>query len=498
MKKILTLMLEGFGIREDEFGNAIKQANMPNFKKLWESYPHSLLKASEESLGLLENQSGNCELGHLTVGAGRKIKNSATLANDFFEGLYEDNVTFMTLLSNKDARVHLLFLISDGKVNSSMNDIKNVYNLLVKNGFSNIYFHLITDGVDSQNFTCENYIKEIESLISKNKVGIISTIAGRDYALDSLSNYNKTKIYYDLIAFGRGISVINIHKGISNCYSKGTNDYDLRPMVINYDGLIKDGDTILWMNYNTENSKQILSALANPNFDMFPTKDYSSLYVYSIFSQDKKLKINSFIERDLVSQPLGLYLSELELTQARIASSNRILHVTSFFDGYYKGKILNCDKFEIKPNLELTFNKALETSTLDISKRIIKCMEKDYDFILANYSCVDECAHANNFENTIQMLEFLDKCLGIIIKAAEDNFYKVVVLSDHGNADSMLDELGEANNYNTTSEVPFIITDNHICLEKKGDLTMVAPTILNYMDIAIPKAMQDTPILIKE
>lgn len=487
-------MVEGLGIKDEEFGNAFKSANMPTFKKMWEEYPKTQLVSSGVNVGLEENQTGNCEMGHLLIGAGRVVKQPKLLADEFFSSGYKDNELFVDFLTDNESRIHIVSVLSGDVMKSSIEDLVRLYNILIDNNFKFIYFHLITDG----EYNTQNYINVVQDLIKKSGVGSIATVVGSCYGLDNTSDFNKTKVYYDLLTLGRGISVIDINKGIKSLYEKDCNDSTLKPMVIDYNGLVKDNDKIVCLNYNMDSSKQILMALSNPNFEQFPTKDYESLTIYSLFSLEKKYKINAFLDKDIVSSPLGVYLSDLDLNQARIASSDRFVHVTEYFDGYYKGKLSNCDRFEIKPDYSMPLNKRLETCTLDITKRVMKCMEKDYDFILANYSCVDEIAHNKDFESTIKMLEFFDKCLEIIMKCAEDNFYKVILTSDHGNCDTMFDELREANNLNTISDVPLIINDKNVEFLKNGNITMIAPTILQYMDIAIPDEMLDTPTLIKE
>ena len=204
MKKILTIILDGFGLRDEEYGNAIHAAQMKTFNKLWEEYPHSTLTASEEAVGLKKGQFGNSETGHLTIGAGRLIKQNETLVDDFLNSNVLENEKFQELLNNKDKDIHLMGLCSDGNVHAGIDDFLKLYQILVKNDFHKIHFHLITDGRDTGIHDAYKYIFQIENEIKKNKIGDIATICGRYYAMDRDKNYDRTKVYYDLITKEKG------------------------------------------------------------------------------------------------------------------------------------------------------------------------------------------------------------------------------------------------------------------------------------------------------
>lgn len=497
MKKILTIILDGFGYREEEYGNAIKAAQMNTFNKIWEEYPHSLLYASEEAVGLNEGQFGNSETGHQTIGAGRVIKQNETLIDDFFNSDILENEAFNKLIENKNKRVHLMGLCSDGNVHAGIDDIIKMYELLVKNGINNIFFHVITDGRDTSVNSAYKYISQIEEKIKENKIGNIATICGRYYAMDRDKNYDRTKVYYELVTKGVGLEVNNIKDIIDRMYQKDITDEFLKPMVINKDGIIKNGDVLIWLNYRADRAKQIISSFTDSLFDGFHTYDMSNLEVYSFLPIDKSIPTNTFLKETEVVNPLGLYLSDLGITQARIAETEKFPHVTYFFDGGYNGKIPKCNAFHIpSPNVP-TYDLKPEMSAVGVTKKCIECMVQDYDFILVNFANPDMVGHTGNYEATVKACMAIDMCLEKIIEKAEENFYKVIILADHGNADTMLDENGDVITTHTLAKVPFIIMDKNIELEEDGDLTMVAPTILEYMDIAVPDEMKDTNILIK-
>jgi len=497
MKKVLTIILDGFGYRNEDYGNAIKAAQMETFNRVWEEYPHSLLTASEEAVGLKEGQFGNSETGHQTIGAGRIIKQNETLVDEFLTSDVLENEVFVELLENKEKDIHLMGLCSDGNVHAGIDDFIMMYEHLVKNGCKKIHFHLITDGRDTKTDSAYNYISQIEKKISENKIGDIATVCGRYYAMDRDKNYDRTKIYYDLVARGLGTSTNNLKSIINAMYNKDITDEFIRPIILNQKSTIKNGDILIWLNYRADRAKQILSSFINESFDGFRISNMEDLKVYSFLPVDKNIPTLNFIKEQEITNPLGLYLSELGITQARIAETEKFPHVTYFFDGGYNGRIAKCNAFHIPSPSVPTYDLKPEMSAVSVTKKCIECMVQDYDFILMNFANPDMVGHTGDYEATIKACMTIDLCLGKIIEKAEENFYKVIILADHGNADIMLDEDGTVLTTHTLSKVPFVILDKNIELEPVGDLTMVAPTILEYMDIAIPEEMKETEILLK-
>ena len=498
MKKILTIILDGFGYREEEKGNAILAAHMKTFTELWNKYPHALLEASEEAVGLSKGQAGNSEVGHMTIGAGRLLKQNEMLVNDFLKEPDMENANVIKLLENKDKDVHIMGLCSDGNIHAGVDDFLSMYKFLIDNGFTKIHFHLITDGRDTGVHDAMKYINMIKDIIIKYGVGDVVSICGRYYAMDRDENWDRTKAYYDLVVGGKGLSSINIEKSINSSYEKGITDEFIKPIICSKN-TIKNGDIIMWMNYRADRAKQILSSIVNwSTFEGFSTENMKDTLVFSFLPVDKKIKTYNLIEPVVVKNSLGLYLSELDFTQARIAESEKFPHVTYFFDGGVDGKIKGCDKFHIPSPNVATYDLKPEMSCVEVTKRVILSMNNDYDFILVNFANPDMVGHTGNMDAATKACMAVDMCLNKIMEKAEDNFYKVVILADHGNADIMINDDGSICTTHTTSVIPFILCDEKVKLQKTGSLVNVAPTILDYMDIAIPKEMEGTESLIIE
>lgn len=497
MKKILTVILDGFGYRTEEFGNAIKMADTKNFDRLWDNYPHTLLEASEEYVGLNPGEFGNSEIGHMTIGAGRKINQHGPRITEFLKSINKDNNTFNDFLTEAETKtVHIMGLFSNGNVHTSIEHFYNMYELLKKHNAKKIHFHLITDGRDTAVTSGINFIQELEQKIADDPNTDITSICGRYYAMDRDTNYDRTEVFYNLITKGTGVKAETATSGLLSFYKKELTDEFIYPTIIHPENTIKNGDIILWMNYRSDRAKQIIRSLTDPNFNEFPTKKYSDLKVYSFFPVDNDINTINFLEDINVTNSLGLYLSSLGLTQSRIAETEKYAHVTYFFDGMYNGKIEKCEKVLVpSPKVE-TYDLQPEMSATEVTKKTISAMQKDNDFILVNFANPDMVGHTGNLEATMKAVTTVDICLQRLYEVAQDNFYTMIILADHGNADIMLDEFNNPVTTHTTSLVPFIITDQNIELKKNGDLTNVAPTILEYMDIALPEEMADTPSLI--
>ncbi len=499
MKKILTIILDGFGMREETTGNAIKLAKPTNFINIWNNYPHCLLKASEEAVGLSKGQFGNSEVGHLTIGAGRLIKQYISRIKDLLaRDNLKNNPHFIKMVEYAKSTkrpVHIMYLCSEGGVHSLNSYALKMLKILKEAEVSKVYFHLITDGRDTSATVSRKYIKEVQDAIDTLKLGKIVSVCGRYYAMDRDKNWQRTKLYYELVTRGVGLHSLDINKTIESCYQKNTTDEFLPPITLDASATISDGDILLWLNFREDRAKQILRALSDTLFDEFNAMPMPNLKLYTFLPVDEDVPANCFLDEINVENPLGVYLSQLGLSQARIAETEKYAHVTYFFDGGKELKLERCDRFLIPSPKVATYDLKPEMSAVEVTKTVCKCMEKDYDFILLNFANPDMVGHTGNLEAAIKAIQAVDICLGKIKEVADENFYTLVILADHGNAEIMIDEKGNPVTTHTTSLVPFIITDKKVELTN-GALTMVAPTILKYMDIKVPKEMENTDDLL--
>ncbi len=502
MKKVIMVILDGFGINESEYGNAIKQANMDCYNELFLEYPHSILQASGEYVGLPDDQFGNSEVGHMTIGAGRKLKQDITLCNELLGSTLiehdEKLLNFLDDLKAKGGKLHLMGLVSDGGVHSDIKYMKNFIGHLKNIGVKDLYFHVITDGRDTAVMSAGDYIKSLEATMKEVGLGHIATICGRYYAMDRDNKWERTKIYSDLIIHGKGVKINSYSAGIKACYKKNVTDEFIPPIIINENGFIGDNDGLIWLNFRGDRARQILTVLKDEEFNEYNAKVPQNLSVLTMVNVPNTKNLINLIEPEEEIYSMGEYLSDLGLKQARIAETEKYAHVTFFFNGGAKTKLKGCDNFLIPSPKVATYDMKPNMSVLEVTDRVIKCLEKDYDFILVNIANPDMLGHTGNLEATVKGLQTVDECLRRIIEAVDNNFYKLIVTADHGNCDEMLTKDGEKITTHSTNPVPFIIRDKHVALNKKGDLTQIAPTILKYMDIAIPKSMKETKTLFQE
>ena len=503
MKKVIMVILDGFGLNDLENGNAIKDANMETFNNLFKEYPHSVLQASGEYVGLPDDQFGNSEVGHLTIGAGRRIKQDLLKANELLGSpSIEQNDKLIELVEhtiNNNSTLHLCGLVSDGRVHSDIKYMKNILGHLKNMGVKKVKFHAITDGRDTKVNSSIGYLTELENVMKTLNIGKISTVCGRYYAMDRDNKWERTKVYTDLLLKGVGIKIRTFKTGIEACYKKNLTDEFLPPLILDEDATIKNNDAFLWLNFRGDRSRQILTVLKNEDFQEYKVKKIDNLKILAITDVPGAKLINKeyLIENEEIYS-LGVYLSDLGLRQARIAETEKFAHVTYFFNGGGKVKLKGCDNFLIPSKKVKTYDLTPNMSALEVTEQVLKCLEKDYDFILVNFANPDMLGHTGVIDATVNGLKTIDECLSKIVDAVDNNFYKLIITADHGNCDEMIRKDGSISTTHSIYPVPFILRDKHVSLKHKGDLTEIAPTILKYMDIAIPSEMKDTKTLFVE
>ena len=503
-KPVMLMILDGFGIAPKGDGNAVEAAKKENFDKLVAKYPHSELQASGMAVGLPDGQMGNSEVGHLNIGAGRIIYQELTrITKEIKDGGFFKNESLLDAMNNakkNNAALHLMGLLSDGGVHSHIDHLKGLLRLAKEQEVQNVYVHCFMDGRDVAPGSGIEFVKDLESYMAEIGVGQIATLSGRYYAMDRDNKWDRTEKYYNLVINGVGFNILNYETAINNLYRKNITDEFLPPMLINGKNPINDNDALLWLNFRPDRARQILNAINNPDFKEFKTKNLSNFKSYMMFKQDDVVNVKHFfiLANPDNLYPIGEYFSDLKLSQARVAETEKYNHVTYFFNAEKSKKFPMCTNYLIPSPNVATYDETPLMSAIDVTKQVKKCLENDFDFILVNYANPDMLGHTGNMDATVTSLRALDKILQTVVESAQDNFYTVMITADHGNCDIMIDDNGEIVTTHTTSPVPFILLDKKITLKEKGDLTNIAPTILKYMDIAIPKEMKESKDLILE
>lgn len=491
MKPILLCILDGVGIRNSEHGNAFMQAKKPNFDYLWNKYPHSLLEASGELVGLPEGQMGNSEVGHMNIGAGRivyqplqliteKIKNK-----EFFENKEFLNVIKHTKENN--SKLHIFGLLSDGGIHSHISHLFALIDMAKANGVEKLYLHMFLDGRDTLPNIAEKYLDELSNKLKEVNIGVIATISGRYYAMDRDNRWDRIKLAYDAITEGKGEEYSNYHDAIKDSYDKEIYDEFVLPTVFDKSGIVEENDGLILFNFRPDRGRELFSALTNPDFKGFERPFINNLKLVTMMPlSDEVIKTTAFNNQDL-KNTLGDYLADKGKKQLRIAETEKYAHVTYFFDGGVEKELNGCDRILIPSPKVATYDLKPEMSAKEITEKLLPIME-NYDVIILNFANGDMVGHTGVIPAAIDAVECVDECLGKIYNKVEELGGTILVTADHGNCDWMLDEDNNVITSHSVYPVPFIINKENVKL-KNGKLADIAPTILYLLNLEIPEDM---------
>ncbi len=494
MKKVLLCVLDGVGLSKIKDGNALINANKPNIDYLMKEYPNKGINASGTFVGLPDGQMGNSEVGHLTIGAGRIIYQSLELINRAIkdESFYS-NESFLNAIRHakeNNSKLHIMGLLSDGGVHSHINHIKALLKLCKKEDFSNVYFHIFTDGRDTFKESSISYIDDLNKEINELGIGKICTISGRYYAMDRDKRWDRLKKCYDVIVNNTGNKCDDYKKYITDSYEKGITDEFIEPVIIDESGKIEENDSIIWANFRPDRAIQILRSLVDPNFDGFDRKIFNNLYLTTMMYVSDDVKSDIAFKKEIIDNTLGIYLSKLGKKQLRIAETEKYAHVTYFFDGGRDLDLNLCDRVLIPSPKVATYDLKPEMSAREITSNLLEKMDNNYDFIFLNFANGDMVGHTGNYDMTKKAIETIDEMIGKLYKKCMEDEYLFIITADHGNAEEMIDEDGNVVTSHTTNLVPFIVTDKNLNIDNVNKLSDIAPFVLNYMNLNLPDEMK--------
>ena len=494
MKKVLLCVLDGVGLSKIKDGNALINANKPNIDYLMKEYPNKGINASGTFVGLPDGQMGNSEVGHLTIGAGRIIYQSLELINRAIkDGSFYSNESFLNAIRHakeNNSKLHIMGLLSDGGVHSHINHIKALLKLCKKEDFSNVYFHIFTDGRDTFKESSISYIDDLNNEINELGIGKICTISGRYYAMDRDKRWDRLKKCYDVIVNNTGNKCDNYKKYITDSYEKGITDEFIEPVIIDESGKIEENDSIIWANFRPDRAIQILRSLVDPNFDGFDRKIFNNLYLTTMMYVSDDVKSDIAFKKEIIDNTLGIYLSKLGKKQLRIAETEKYAHVTYFFDGGRDLDLNLCDRVLIPSPKVATYDLKPEMSAREITSNLLEKMDNNYDFIFLNFANGDMVGHTGNYDMTKKAIETIDEMIGKLYKKCVEDEYLFIITADHGNAEEMIDENGNVVTSHTTNLVPFIVTDKNLNIDNVNKLSDIAPFVLNYMNLNLPDEMK--------
>ena len=502
----LLLILDGWGYSSDKSNNAIALANTPNWDCFLENYPNTLIGTSGESVGLPDGQMGNSEVGHLTIGSGRIIEQDFTrIDNDIKSGEFFSNAVLCQALSaasQKDKAVHILGLLSDGGVHSHQDHIFAVLQLAKQRKCGKVYIHVFTDGRDTPPNSALNYVAELEAKILELGVGKIVSIVGRFYAMDRDYRWERISKAYELIAQGKAEHSSNSAKeAIQKSYDLGENDEFIAPTTVGSPVKVNQDDLIIFMNYRADRARQITLALTSPKFDEFTRDRFSPCNFVCLTEYKKDFNLECAYPPISVKNTLGDCISDLGFSQLRIAETEKYAHVTFFFNGGVEDILPGEDRKLIQSPHVKTYDLKPEMSAYELTDKLVsEIRNQKYKLIICNFANTDMVGHTGNLEAAIKAVEAVDSCLGKIYLVAKETETEVLITSDHGNVEQMLNSKTQKNHTaHTTNPVPLIYIGtkkNSLLGPHIGTLADLAPTLLSLMDIEQPREMTGQNLLI--
>ena len=483
MKPLLLCILDGVGINKNIKGNAYKLANTPNLDMLFKKYPNSKLEASGEAVGLPKGQMGNSEVGHSNIGSGRIVYQGIQLINEEIKNknFYKNKniLEMFDYVKKNNSKLHLMGLVSDGGVHSSMKHIQALIDMCYKHKVD-FYLHVFTDGRDTLPNSSLNYI---ESLDLKN--GNIASISGRYYAMDRDNRYERIEKAYDVLTGKSDSKYLSIKEAIKLNYENNITDEFILPGLIDEDGIINDNDAVIFFNFRPDRLRELGSALSNKEFKGFKRKKEVNVKLLTMMPVSDEVVNKSIFELNKLSNTLGEYISKLGYSQLRIAETEKYAHVTYFFDGGKELELNKCTRILIPSPKVATYDLKPEMSAYEITDKLLENM--NYDVIILNFANGDMVGHTGSLDAAITAVETLDKCVYKLYQKIIELKGTMIITADHGNCEEMIDEDNNILTSHTTNKVPFLITKD--CKLKNGKLGDIAPTIVYLLNEQIPDEM---------
>ncbi len=498
-KKVILMILDGWGIGTKPEISAINKANTPFIDSLYEKYTHSKLEASGLAVGLPEGQMGNSEVGHMNLGAGRVVYQDLVKLNKGAEdgslGKNKELLEAFTYAKVNQKPVHFMGLVSDGGIHAHINHIKALTKSAADHHVENVFVHAFTDGRDTDPKGGKAYLADLQSHL-ENTTGRIASVTGRYYAMDRDKRWERVRLAYDAMVNGIGTKTTDIQQGIDASYAADVTDEFIKPIIAtDADGnplaTIQEGDVVICFNFRTDRGREITEVLTQSDFPDFDMKRLSLHYV-TLTNYDEKFKnVEVMYRKDNLENTIGEVLESNHKKQIRIAETEKYPHVTFFFSGG-REKEFEGEKRLLCPSPKVaTYDLQPEMSAGDIRDAIIPELQKqEVDFVCLNFANPDMVGHTGVFEAAMKACETVDSCANSVVNTALENGYVTIIIADHGNSDVMVNPDGSPNTAHSTNLVPCILVDDEYKGNiKDGKLGDLAPTILTLMGVNIPIEM---------
>ncbi len=498
-KKALLLILDGWGCGDHSKADVIYNTPTPYWDSLVANYPHSQLQASGENVGLPEGQMGNSEVGHLNIGAGRVVYqdlvkiNIACRDNSILKN--PEIVAAYSYAKENGKNVHLMGLVSDGGVHSSLDHLFKLTDISKEYGIENTFVHCFMDGRDTDPRSGKGFIEQLENHLTKS-TGKIASIIGRYYAMDRDKRWERVKDAYEVVVNGVGEKSTDMVAAMQQSYDNGVTDEFVRPIVQvdeagNPVGKISAGDVVIFFNFRNDRAKELTIVLTQQDMPEFGMSKLP-LYYCTMTPYDPKFNdMHVLFDKDNVQNTLGEYISSKGLKQLRMAETEKYAHVTFFFSGGREAEFEGEERILIPSPKVATYDLKPEMSVYEVADTLAKEIEKQkFDFIACNFANGDMVGHTGVYDAIVAAIKAVDKSVEKVIEAAKANGYEAIIIADHGNADNALNADGSENTAHSLNPVPFVyVTENKSAKVANGILADVAPSICKILDIPVPSEM---------
>ena len=498
-KKVLLMILDGWGIGKQDKSNAIFTAGQPNIDALLAQYPNSQLSASGEDVGLPNGQMGNSEVGHLNIGAGRVVYQDLVKINKACQN--------KTLLENKEVKavfdyakesgkaLHFMGLLSNGGVHSSIEQLFAFLDVAKEYGLEKVYVHCFMDGRDTDPKSGKGFIEQLQAHMAVS-TGKIASVIGRFYAMDRDKRWDRVKVAYDLLVNGEGEKTTDPAAAVAASYEAGVTDEFIKPIKVEGTATIEADDAIIFFNFRNDRAREITSVLTQEDMPEMGMKTMP-LYYCCLTPYDDKFKgVHILFDKENVQDTLGEVVAKAGKKQLRIAETEKYAHVTFFFSGGREAAFENEERILINSPKVATYDLKPEMSAPEVADALIEVLNSQKeDMVILNFANGDMVGHTGIYDAIVSAVKTIDQLVKKVVDCAQANGYTVLITADHGNADNAVNADGSPNTAHSLNPVPFIVVDNDIKSVNNGILADIAPTILKLMGIEQPACMTGTPLV---
>ncbi len=503
-KPLALIIMDGYGYNPSDYGNAIKAAKTPVMDKILAEKPNTLISASGLSVGLPDGQMGNSEVGHTNIGAGRVVYQMLVkISKSIEDGKFFDIKALIGAMENckkNSSALHIMGLVSDGGVHSHIEHLYGIVEMAKRHGIDKVYIHAFLDGRDVPPTSGAEYVAQCVDKLTQMGTGVIATVMGRYYSMDRDFAWDRVEKAYNAMVLGEGNQCNSPVEAVRASYEAGVTDEFMIPTVIDKNGTIKENDSVVFFNFRPDRARQITRAFVDEKFDGFERKNgFFPLEFVCMTQYDATMpNVSVAFGPEELTNTFGEIVSKANLTQLRIAETQKYAHVTFFFNGGEEKTFDGEDRILIQSPDVPTFDLKPEMSAYEVCDAVCDAIEKEkYDVIILNYANCDMVGHTGIFPAAVKAVEAVDECVGRMVDAIEQKGGIAIITADHGNSEKMYDENGNPFTAHTTNLVPLAVVGKDCTLRDGGKLADIAPTMLDILGIGKPAEMDGESLIIK-